>query len=225
MLAWAREGDDPTRPSIPKWEDDPTRLPVAGLAVAVDTITWWWGLEGITDLAEGTPRSVGPIGAPPRGKGLHLEKGGGWPPAIPRMMAEQMGAAAAAVGSRTVVRWPHPRRQAEPVTEATVEVIHRTAGQALMAVRDILDDLKRHPKPDPAADHFLLWYFHQMRETAAAFPSRGWERCYDSRAFRGFNSSGKCGHLAVIELDPNRPRQNPRPPPVFKAISGFCQGL
>src|SRR5438105_3276264 len=78
VLAWAASVDDRTR--LPNWETDPTRLPVAGLAVATDTIIRWWELEKIADRPVGTWWPVTPTGTKAATKGLRVAKPDGWPP-------------------------------------------------------------------------------------------------------------------------------------------------
>jgi hypothetical protein len=131
---------------------------LTGLAVAVDTIIRWWGLEAVAAVPIGRGWSVGPIGSKPnrKSKRLHLEKHDGWPPAIPLQLAEQMRAAATAILSEGAVQWPLPERERKPVTATTVSAASQAADRTLTAVRDILDELERHPDPDPAHDLTLL---------------------------------------------------------------------
>jgi hypothetical protein len=181
----------------PGWEVDPSRPLVAVLAVAVDTIIRWWGLEQITNLNEW---SLGPIGSRPEKPVVHLEKNNGWPPSIPRLLVEQMRAAACALETAKPVEWPYPASNAETVATTTIRAARKHAENVLMAIHSILEDLNRQPEVDPVADRLLLWRFHEMQMAAAAIPSRGWQQCYGSTAFRDFNTSGPCAHLAARDL-------------------------
>ena len=119
-----------------------TSYPIAGLAVGVDTILRWWGLEKITGESQW---SVGGFGTLPLGTGPHLEKLPGWPPAIPQLMVEQIRAAGRVLTTKAPVqwpcRWPWPPRGINPVTRATAERARQAADDTMMAIRDILDEI------------------------------------------------------------------------------------
>ncbi len=155
--------------------------PIAGLAVGVDTILRWWGLEKITGESQW---SVGGIGTLPLGSGPHLEKPSGSPPAIPQLMAEQMRAAGTALTKKATVQWPWPPRSTEPVTGATADRAQRVAGNTLMLVHHLIEDLSQRPETDPHADGILFYHFQLLRDAAGTIPGRGWEPVYPPMRFR-----------------------------------------
>jgi hypothetical protein len=162
------------------WE--PTH-PVTAIGVGVNTILRWWRWESMTTLRA-------PVFKGPRVRVALL----------PRLMAEQMRAAAIAVMTGARVEWLKPSRAPEPVTGATADDAAKAAGSALAAVEEIFKDLREHPEVNPAEDEKLFYDFHLMRTAAGAIPGRGWEAIYPPEGFRDYGLSDPCCHNAVIHL-------------------------